>query len=114
MTFNPFYLLALFCQCLAAASQTLLKKSALKEHRGRFGDYLNPCVITGYLLLGICLLLSLINYRRLGYLRAVTLEPIGYILVLIIGRFVFGERLTPKRLLGMACILAGICFFHLT
>lgn len=113
MNLNPFYFLGLFNQCLAAASQTLLKKSALKEHKGRLGEYLNPYVIAGYGMLGLCLLIGLVCYRYLGYMESVTLEPVAYILVLVIGVVLFRERLNARRLAGMVLIITGIVLFHL-
>ena len=109
-----FYLIAVVNIVLSAVSQTLLKKSALKTHENRLREYLNPLVTGGYLLLGISLLLGLVCYNRIGYLGTVVLEPGAYILVLLIGRAVFGEAITPRKAAGMALIVCGILVFHLT
>ena len=109
-----FYLIALVNIVLSAVSQTLLKKSALKTYEKPVQEYLNPLVAGGYCLLGISLLLGLVCYNRIGYLGTVVLEPGAYILVLLIGRAVFGEAITPRKAAGMALIVCGILVFHLT
>lgn len=98
---------------LSAVSQTLLKKSALKTYEKPVQEYLNPLVIGGYVLLGTTLLLGLVCYNRIGYLGTVVLEPGAYILVLLIGRALFGEALTARKVSGMALIVGGILIFHL-
>ncbi|MBR0172487.1 MAG: multidrug ABC transporter [Lachnospiraceae bacterium] len=109
-----FYLIAVVNIVLSAVSQALLKKSALKTYEKPVQEYLNPLVIGGYALLGITLLLGLVCYNRIGYLGTVVLEPGAYILVLLIGRAVFGEALTARKAAGMALIVGGILVFHLT
>ncbi len=106
-------LLAFFCQCLACASQMLLKLSARRKYDTKWKEYLNPFVMGGYALLGICLLLMLVCYRYLGYMQTVTIEPAGYVLVFLAGIVFFRERFTGKRFLGMLLILCGILLFHL-
>lgn len=110
---NVFYAVALVNIVLSAVSQTLLKKSAMKTHESRIREYLNPLVIGGYALLGLCMLLSLICYSRIGYMGTVVLEPGAYILVMLIGHRVFGESVTVRKALGMLLIVSGILVFHL-
>ena len=67
-----------------------------------------------YFLLGCSMLLALVCYRYLGYLNTILLEPIGYLLILVIGVRVFGEGLTKGRALGMLLVAAGILLFYLS
>lgn len=110
---NPFYLLALLALALSSSSQILLKKSAGKTWPSPIRQYLNAYVITGYGMLGLSMVLILFCYKYLGYMESVILEPLGYILVLLFGHFVFGEKLTLQRVAGMCLIIAGILVFNL-
>ena len=111
---NRFYLVGLLGMALAVLSQTLLKFSAKKTYSSRLREYLNPLVMGAYFLLGCSMLLGLVCYRYLGYLNTILLEPLGYILILVIGIRVFGERLTKQRALGMLLVAAGIALFYLS
>lgn len=110
---NLYFLLMLLAETIAASSQILLKKSALKPHASALYEYLNPYVITGYFLLGVSMLLTILCYRGIGYLGVVVLEPLSYILVMLFSRIVFRERVTATRMLGMLLIIGGIAVFHL-
>ena len=98
---------------LAAVSQILLKKSALKEHDGFLKEYLNPYVIGGYALTGISMLLTVLAFRGMEYKNGPIIVSLGYILVMVFGIFVFREKLTKRKCLGTALILAGIFVYYL-
>ena len=111
---SRYYLVGICGIALAALSQTMLKYSAKKTYPSRVREYLNPLVIGAYALLGCSMLLGLICYRNLGYLNTVLLEPLGYLLILVIGVRVFGERITKQRACGMALVAAGLVLFYLS
>ena len=108
---NKFFFLMLLSQLIASTSQVLLKKSAEKEYPSVIREYLNVLVIVGYGLLCISLAISILCYKKLGYMGVVIIEPIGYIIVTILSRFIFKEKMTPRKTLGMICILGGIAVF---
>ncbi len=109
-----FYIcLMIIAQLLASFSQILLKKSSMKEYKSRIYEYLNILVIGGYGMLVVSMLLSILCYGGLGYMRVVMLEPMAYIMVTVLGKFFFGEKITGKKTAGLILILAGIIIFYM-
>ncbi len=113
MEFNVYFLLYVCSVTLAAVSQILLKKSALKEHDGFLKEYVNPYVIGGYGLTGISMLLTILAFRGMEYKNGPIIESLGYILVMLFGIFIFREKLTKRKCIGTALILAGIFVYYL-
>ncbi len=109
---SVFFIAMIFAELLAAASQILLKMSAGKKHASFLREYLNPQVISGYVLLLISMIIAIFCYRDLGYMGVVVMEPIAYIMVLLLSRIIFRERFTKKKLLGVLLILGGIVVFY--
>ena len=109
----PFIILALFGQLLASVSQILLKKSSGKEYPNFIRQYLNILVIGGYGLLVVALFVAIICYGHMPYMYVVIIEPVGYILVMFLSRFVFKEKITRSKVAGMMLILCGILIFYL-
>lgn len=98
---------------LSAISQILLKMGAKKPHRNWIREYANPWVFSGYILLVISTLCVIYAYRGVDYKNGPVIESFGYILVMLLGRVVFQEKITKKKLLGNLLILAGIIVFYL-
>ena len=90
-----------------------LKKSSGKEYPSFIRQYLNVLVISGYGMLGISMLIAVVCYSGLEYMQVVIIEPIGYVIVMFLSRFFFGEKITLRKLIGMAILLAGIIVFYL-
>ena len=108
-----YYLVGILGIVLAALSQTMLKFSAKKTYPSKIREYVNPLVMGAYFLLGVSMLLALVCYKYLGYLNTILLEPLGYLLILVIGRRVFGETITKRKGLGMLLAACGIVLFYL-
>ncbi len=98
---------------VASVSQVLLKKSALKEYDNVIKEYLNPYVIGGYGLLFGSMLLTVYAYSGMDYKNGPVIESLGNVFVLVLGYFVFRERISFRKILGIACIMAGIVIFNL-
>ncbi|MBQ6888820.1 MAG: EamA family transporter [Lachnospiraceae bacterium] len=113
MELNVYFLFYICSVVLAAVSQILLKKSALKEHDGFLKEYVNPYVIGGYALTGISMLLTVLAFRGMEYKNGPIIESLGYILVMFFGIFVFREKLTKRKCIGTLLILAGIFVYYL-
>ncbi len=109
---HVFFLLMIFAEFLAAASQILLKMSAQKEHSSFIREYLNVQVIAGYVLLMISMVIAIFCYNDLGYMGVVVMEPIAFIMVMLLARLIFKEKITRRKLAGMLLILAGIVVFY--
>lgn len=109
---NIYFLLMIVAELIASASQILLKKSAEKEYPSFIREYLNLLVIGGYGMLMVSMVISIFCYDGLGYMGVVVMEPLGYIIVMLLSRLVFKEKFTARKLLGMVLILGGIAVFY--
>ncbi|MDO4284204.1 MAG: multidrug ABC transporter [Eubacteriales bacterium] len=114
---TSFLIMILIMVCsetIASSSQMLLKKSAGITYRSRIREYLNGYVICGYGLLFLSMLLTIAAYRFSdSYMNVPVLETMGYILVMILGRIFFAEKITKNKVIGMCLILAGIVIYYL-
>ncbi len=88
---NVFFVLMILAQIIAATSQILLKKSAGRSYPSFVREYLNGLVIGGYALLLVSMIIVIFCYDGLGYMGAVIMEPVSYIIVMLMARFVFSE-----------------------
>lgn len=109
---SAFFLLMVVSELVSSTSQMLLKKSATKEYKNVIREYLNGWVICGYGLLFLAMIISIFCYSGLGYMGVVVLEPINYVLVMIMSRIFFKEKFTPRKLLGVLFIICGIAVFY--
>ena len=99
-------------ELIAASSQMLLKKSATIRYSSFIREYLNAFVIVGYGLLVLSMVITIFCYEGLGYMGTVVMEPINYILVMIMSAIIFREKITRKKLIGMFFIIAGLLVFY--
>jgi len=108
------YVIIMFLSVVAASiSQVLLKKSTFKTYQTVMKEYLNPYVLSGYALLFLSMLLTIYAYSGMDYKNGPVIEAMGNVIVLGLGYFVFGERISIRKLIGIACIIAGIIVFYL-
>ncbi|MBP3784342.1 MAG: multidrug ABC transporter [Butyrivibrio sp.] len=110
---NAYFFLALLSLLIASTSQVLLKMGAQREYSSFLREYLNPFVIGGYGLLMVSMVIAIVCYKGLGYLGTVVMEPISYIMVMILSRIIFKEKVTMPKIVGMVLIIAGIAVFYL-
>ena len=99
---------------LAALSQVLLKKAAMRQYDSVWREYLNPQVIFAYALFFLATLIDVVAYRRIPLSLGPILEASAYLYMLIFGAVFFGERITRRKLLAFALILGGIVLFTLS
>ena len=109
---NP-YLLYASSVAISAVSQILLKKSALKKYDSLIREYLNPYVIVAYAMFFGAMLIGIFALRGMEYKNGPVIESLGFILVMILSRMIFGEKLTRRKIAGTLCILAGMVVFYL-
>lgn len=98
---------------ISVVSQLLLKISANKQYSSHIREYLNPYVVIAYGMFFGATILTMLALRYLPLSSAPVLESLSYILVAVLGYFVLHERLSRRKLAGMAVILAGIFLFNL-
>lgn len=109
---NKYMLLLVLSVAVASFSQILLKKSAGKTYESVLREYLNPLVIIGYGMMMVSTLLTVAGYEGLEYKNGAVIESLGFVLVMILSRLFFGEKITKKKLLGNSLILLGIIIFY--
>ena len=110
---NWFLLLALCSVVIASFSQVMLKLGASKTYNSKIREYLNIYVITGYGMLFVSMILTIVAYKYLSYLSVPVVEAIGYVLVPVLSYLVFGEKFTKQKKVGILFILAGILIYYL-
>lgn len=98
---------------VASISQVLLKKSALRSYHTIVREYLNPFVLGGYGLLFLSMLMTVYAYSGMDYKNGPVIESMGNVMVLVLGYFVFGERVSIRKMVGIVCIIIGIVVFYL-
>ncbi|MGN0289584.1 MAG: EamA family transporter [Lachnospiraceae bacterium] len=110
---KQFYLVLAVCSvCLASFSQILLKKGAQKSYSSRIQEYLNGYVAGGYGMLFVSTLLTIMAYKQLSFLSVPVVEALGYVLVPLLSRWFFQEKISLRKLVGILCILAGIMVYY--
>lgn len=108
------YWLALFLAVvISASSQMLLKQGASKKYDSVVREYLNPWVISGYALMILSTLCIIYAYRGVAYKNGAIIESLGYILIMLLSRLLFQEKITKKKLAGNLIILTGVLVFYL-
>lgn len=98
---------------ISSASQMLLKKGATIKFKNVIREYLNPWVISGYVLMILSTLCVIYAYRGVAYKNGAIIESLGYLLIMFLSRLFFGEKITKKKFLGNLIILAGVLVFYL-
>ena len=109
---NLYLLIALLSVMVASFSQVLLKMGAGKKYPSKIREYLNFYVITGYGMLFLSMILTVVAYSRLSYLSVPVVEAVGYVLVPVLSYFIFKEKLSKRKVMGIFCILLGIVIYY--
>lgn len=108
---NPYYLGVIITAFASAVSQILLNISALKKYENRIREYVNPWVISSYMIL-VAVLVT--NVYLLGFMNLKEENAIAsstYVFVLILSRVILKEKITWKKIVGNVLIVAGIIIF---
>ena len=110
---NKYLLVWLFSVIISSFSQVLLKIAANKQYKGRIWEYLNPIVIAAYGIFFLSSLLTMFALKYVSYSYSPIIESTSYIFIPIFGVFMLKEKISRRRLLGIAVILVGILIFTL-
>lgn len=103
----------LFGVFISAVSQVLLKKAALKTYSSTLAEYLNPYVITAYTIFVLATFMTIYAYKVIPLSLGPVLEATSYLYVTAFGAFFFKEKITPKKILALVLIIAGILVYSL-
>lgn len=113
MKVNPYVIVVLIGALISSISQVMLKKEAEKSHENHLREYLNPLVITAYVLFVGTTLLGVVAYRGIPLSMGPILESTGYIYITIFGVKIFGEKMTRGKVIALALIIGGIAVYSL-
>ncbi len=104
-------LVYIFSVLVSSISQIMLKHAAKKSYSSLIAEYLNPWVCSAYAMFLGSTLLTTASLRYLALSTGTVLESSGYIFVFIFSALFLKERISKRKLLGMAVILIGILIF---
>lgn len=107
----PYVILYLSSVFVAAVSQVLLKKEAVKPHKNVIQEYLNPLVIIAYTFFLGTTVLSMLAYKGIPLNLGPILETTSYLYITVFGVVIFKERLTRQRVLALILIITGIAVY---
>ena len=105
--------LLLFSVFLSAVSQVMLKKSALRTYSSKIREYLNPLVISAYVIFVGTTFITVYAYRVVPLSLGPILEATSYLYVTIFGVTIFGETVNVRKICGLLLIIAGIAVYAL-
>lgn len=108
---TEYSLLIVLSSFISSLSQVMLKKSAEKEYPSKIKEYLNPLVITAYIIFAGCTLLTMYGLKVVPLSMSPVLEAMGYIFITLFGYIFFKERFTRRQAAGMLLVLAGIAVY---
>lgn len=113
MEINIYVFLLIVSVVIASFSQILLKKSAKVQYQSLLKEYLNVFVISGYGMMVISTIMTILAYRGIEYKNGPVIESVGYILIMILSYIFFKEKMTKRKVLGNILILLGIFVFYM-
>lgn len=104
------YILTVF---LSSFSQILLKKGAMNNYPNKIREYVNVFVISGYMLMLVSMILTIVAYKGVEYKSGMIIESLGNVLVLILSYFFFKEKIGINKIVGIFLILCGFFIFYI-
>lgn len=110
---HKYFVIMIFSGMLSSFSQILLKKSAIRKMDSVIKEYVNPYVITGYAITAICMILTMFGYRGVPLKYGAVLESLVYIYIMILSKFILGEKLSKRKIVGNVIIMMGVIIFSL-
>ncbi len=93
---------------VSAFSQILLKIAARQQYRSWIYEYLNVRVVSAYAIFFAATLITVYCYKVLPLSLGAMLESSGYVFVTVLGRLILKERVSKKKMLGMALVILGV------
>lgn len=108
---NSYYMIIVGTAFASAVSQILLNYSNKKKYSKRIYEYVNPYVITSYIILFIVLAFNVYTMRFVGLKEAHAISASTYIFVLLLGRLFLKDKITVNKIIGILLIITGIIIF---
>lgn len=108
-----FSLIFVFGVFISSVSQIILKKAAQKEYPNKIREYLNVRVIFAYLIFFGATLCSVWAYTVIPLSLGPILESSGYLFVAVLSWLFLKEKISFKKMIGLAVIIIGIIIYAL-
>lgn len=107
-------LLVIFSVLAAAGAQMLLKQGARKDYPSFLGQYLNPWVIGGYVIMGMSMLLNIFCMSHGVQVKEVSIiEALSYLFVPVLSWLFFKEKITWRKAVAIGVIMTGVIVFFI-
>ncbi len=107
----PYILIFLASVFMSSVSQVMLKKAAQKSYDSHIKEYLNPLVISAYLIFVGTTLVGVLAYKVIPLSMGPVLEASSYLYVTFFGVKLFGEKVNGKKIAALFLIVAGIVVY---
>lgn len=108
------YAAAIIAAFVTALSQILLKTQAnTTGGKGFFSKFLNIRVIVSYGLLFLTLAINQIALRYVPLSVMPCITSTSFIWVFVMGALILKEKVSPRKVLGVAIIIAGVVISRL-
>lgn len=101
----------LFSVFISAVSQIILKVAANKQYDSPIKEYVNIRVIGAYGMFFLSMLLTMLALRYVPLSLSPVIESTSYIYVALIGYFFLKEKMSKRKIAGLALILTGIFIY---
>ena len=107
-----YYIIVILSVLAAAGAQMLLKKAAGNHYPTFWRQYVNPWVIGGYAVLGVSMLVNIFAMSHGIQLKEVgIIESLSYLFVPVLAFFLFGEKLSVRKVCAIGVIIVGVVIF---
>lgn len=98
---------------IASLAQVLLKSSALRIKKNDIKEYLNWRVVLAYMILIATTWISVFAYEVIPVSLGSMIDATGYLYVAVFGIFIFEERMSIRKWIGLFIIMSGITVYSL-
>jgi small multidrug resistance pump len=100
--------LALAAAIMTAIGGQMLLKSGASGEGGFLAQLLRPHSMVGLVLYGGAAMLYMVALRRIPVSVALPCTAASYVVVLLLGHFLYAEPITPQKLMALVLICGGV------
>ena len=109
-----YYVIVILSVLSAAGAQMLLKRGAQQSYLSFLRQYLNPWVIGGYGIMFASMAVNIYAMSKGVQVKEVSsIEALSYLFVPMLSFFLFGEKLTWKKVGAIVVIMTGVIVFFM-
>ncbi len=108
-----YYGVMFFGVFIAGIAQILLKKAAGHEHKSWLGQYLNRYVVSGYTIMVLSTVCTLVAMKQVPLSTTPVWNSFGIIWATLWGVTIFNEKMSRRKIWGIALIILGIILFSI-